>query len=204
MTAALARALMALACRCLGASRRDWALAMQAEFEAAREDGRPLAFALGCLIAAGRELPAHEEGRFAIASHVLALALILPVSALLLSGLLGAFPHSSLSLDEAGGHIPILNEANLSAVPALTVLLTVLVASHLRVAWLVLERDWAGVAAVAALVTAATVTLALFTGVVFGSCAVSPSLAAALAAELIALSALARWHARSLGAGAPA
>ena len=204
MTATLARAVLALACSWLGSSRRDWALAMEAEFEAAMEDGRPLTFAFGCLIAAGRELPAHEEGRFAIASYALALALILPVSALLLSGMLAAFPHSSLGLNEPGGRVPLLNDANLSAVPVLAILLALLVASHLRVAWLVLERDWAGVAAVAALVSAATVTLALFTGVVFGSCAVSPGHMAALAAELIALHALARWHERSLAAEAPA
>src|SRR5438270_392699 len=52
MTAAFARALMALAARCLGTDRYEWGLAMEAEFEAAVEDGNQFAFATGCLIAA--------------------------------------------------------------------------------------------------------------------------------------------------------
>src|SRR4051812_24139343 len=61
MRAALARALIALATACLGYGRREWALAMQAELEAAAEHDRPIAFAAGCLLAAWREMPRHEE-----------------------------------------------------------------------------------------------------------------------------------------------
>ena len=54
MTAAISRAVMALAICCLGESRREWGLAMQAEFDEALADGKPFAFAIGCLLAAFR------------------------------------------------------------------------------------------------------------------------------------------------------
>jgi len=80
MTAAVSRALMALAICCLGESRREWALAMRGEFEAAIEEREPLAFAAGCLIAAWREMPKHAEGRLVLANHALALGLLVPVA----------------------------------------------------------------------------------------------------------------------------
>jgi hypothetical protein len=206
MIAAVSRAVMALAIGCLGRHRRDWALAMEAEFEAAREDGKPLSFALGCLSAAWRELPAHEEGRFTIASHALAFVLILPTAALLMSGIITDFPYSYLGqvdgydlLQAAGGQEAVLSEANRSAVPSLAALAVLLAASHLRIAWLVLERDWARVAAVGALAAAATMTLFIFTIVAFTCDASAVAQAAALALELVTVSALARWHARSFG-----
>ncbi len=94
---------------------------------------------------------------------------------------------------------PLLNEATQSAVPSLAILLAVLTVSHLRIAWLVLERDWAGVAALGALVAAMSVTLVIFSGLVFAYFALPLSQAAALAFELTAISALARWHARFFG-----
>jgi hypothetical protein len=210
MTAAVARAVMAIAVSCLGDRRSEWALAMQREFEAAREDGKPLSFALGCLIAAWRELPAHEEGRFTLASHALALVLLVPMAALLASSIVTDFPNGylgpieALGLPAMGGREPLLNEATRSAVPSLAVLLAGLAASHLRIAWLVLEHDWARAAAIGTLLAAATVTLVLFTGLVFASYALPAMLAAALAVELTAISALARWHARSFGGSAEA
>ena len=151
MTASLSRALMSLAVRCLGHDRRDWGLAMQGEFEAASAEGKPLSFAWGCLAAACRELPAHEEGRFSIASHMLAFVVLLPTAALLVSSLIIAFPLSYLRrldgfglLDALGGQDPLLSEANLSVVPLLALLLAAIAATHLRIAWLVLERDWDG------------------------------------------------------------
>jgi hypothetical protein len=201
---------MALATSCLGEHRREWAFAMHAEFEAASEDGKSLAFALGCLIAAWRELPAHEEGRFIIASHVLACLLVVPAAALIVAGLLTSFPQSYLGqiaadglLQVSGTQKALLNEANGAAVPPLAALLAFLAASHVRIAWLVLEGDWARVAAAGALIAAATVTLILFTIVVFDYYASALTQAVALAAELAAISALARWHGRSWG-GSPA
>ena len=201
MTAAIARGLMALAVHCLGDRRRGWALAMEVEFEAAREDGRPFAFAFGCLLAAWRELAAHEEGRLAIAGHMLAFALVLPTAALLASTVLAEFPSSFLGpagvqgLDGLlGEQKPRLSEANLSAVPALAVLIGALAASQLRLAWLMLERDWERVAATAMLIAAATVTLVILTSVVFDHYASALVQAAALGLELASVSALARWH----------
>jgi hypothetical protein len=202
MIAAVSRAVMALAVSCLGDRRREWALAMEAEFEAAMEDGKPLAFALGCLVAAWRELPAHEEGRFTIASHVLAFVLILPTAALL-AGMVADFPvaqsGASGLLEAIGGREPLLSEGNRSAVPALAALAALLAAAHLRIAWLVLERDWERIAAVGALAAAATVTLVIFSVVVFAYYGSALGQAAALAVELAAVSALARWHGRSFG-----
>jgi hypothetical protein len=212
MIVAVARAVMTLAVSCLGDSRRDWALAMRAEFEAAGEDGRQLAFALGCLMAAWRELPAHEEGRFTIASHVLAFALIIPMAGLLVSSMVVAdFPYSYLAqveaqglLDASGGQAPLLSDANRSAVPSLAGLVVLVAAAHLRIAWLVLERDWVRVAALGTLLAAATVTLIIFTAVVFAYFAFPLTQAAALIIELTGISLLARWHGRSFGSSSEA
>jgi hypothetical protein len=198
--------LVAVAVRSLGHHRREWALAMEVEFEAASADGKPLTFALGCLAAAWRELPAHEEGRFTIASHALAFLLIIPTAALLLSSLLAGFPVSYLGqvgaggwLELAGGQKPLFSDANRSAVPPLAVLVLLLAASHLRIAWLVLERDWERVAALGMLMAAATMALTIFTSLVFAYGASALAQAAMLATELAIISALARWHARSFG-----
>jgi hypothetical protein len=211
MMAAVARSVMALAVSCLADRRREWGLAMQVEFETARDDGKPLIFAVGCLMAAWRELPAHAEGRFVIASHLLAFVLIIPTAALLLSNILADFPFSYLEhigiggwLDITGGQKALLSDANRSAVPPLAALMVVLSACHLRLAWLMLERDWARVAALGALSAAATVTLVIFSTVVFAHYAPALSQAATLAIELTAISGLARWHARSFGGSAEA
>lgn len=200
MTAVLARALMALAIHCLGERRRDWALAMQVEFESVSEDGRPLAFAFGCLIAAYRELAVHEEGRLAIAGHSLAFVLVIPAAALLVSTVLADFPTSFLGPQGAHGldgllgeQKPLLSEANLAAVPALAVLIGLLAGSQLRLAWLMLERDWTGVAAIAMLMAALTVTLVILTSLVFDHSGSALAQAAALAVELTSISALA-WR----------
>jgi hypothetical protein len=74
-----------------------------------------------------------------------------------------------------------------------------LAATHVRIAWLVLERDWARVAAAGMLIAAATVTLTLFSGVVFVDWVPALAQAAAVAVELSGISALARWHSRSFG-----
>lgn len=203
MRAAAARAAMALAVVWLGDRRRDWALAMRAEFEIAAGEGRAMSFASGCLGAALRDLPSHEEGRFAIASHFVALVLLIPTAALLFSSLSGDFPSSYLGAStpppSGGGSGAFVNDGNRSAVPPIALLMLGLAGLHLRIAWLVLERDWARVAAAGALIAAATVTLLLFTLVVFAHPASALGLAATLAVELIGVCALARWHVRAFG-----
>ena len=208
MSAALARATMALAIACLGDRRRDWALAMEAEYEAASADGKPLAFALGCLIAAGRELTAHPQGRVVVAGYGLALGLILPIAALMVATMLAGFPLSFLVQGEADallalspGQPPLLNDGNRAAVPPLAALISLLAALHLRLAWLVLDRDWARVGATGALIAAATMTLIIFSALVFVDCTAALGQAAALTVELAAIAALARWQALSVGGG---
>ena len=194
---------MALAVHSLGNHRREWGLAMQVEFEAAREDGKPLTFAIGCFIAACRELPGHEEGRFAIASHVLALFVIVPVAALMTSSVLTGFPSSYLGhlgyhglLAISGEQRPLLSDANLSAVPSLALLVLLLAALHLRIAWLALDRDWSSLIGVGALSAAATATLVIFSAVVFVDYVAAFAQLAVLTLECTAASALARWHTR--------
>src|SRR5262245_56110678 len=92
MIGAIARAMMALAAHCLGESRREWAAAMQAEFEMLAE-GESLRFAIGCLAAALREMPAREEGRFTLTNYALALGLMIPMAALQFGCALLGLPH---------------------------------------------------------------------------------------------------------------
>ena len=211
MTFVLSRAVMALALSCLVQRRSEWAHAMEVEFEAASEDGKPLAFAFGCLIAAWRELPAHEEGCFIIASQMLAFLLILPMAALVAASIFSGFPGSYIGpiqlfdvLGVTAGQEPLLTEANRSAIPALAALIFLLAGAHLRIAWLVLERDWGRAATLGMLMAAATMALTIFTSLVFAYGASALAQAGMLATELAIISALARWHARSLGGPAEA
>jgi len=201
VTAAVARAVMALAGGCLGDHRREWALAMEAELEAAIDDGRPLAFAAGCLTGALRGMPAHAEGRFMLASHAVALGLIVPIGALLVSGTLPGFPflppgQAGIAgwLGGGGGHPTLLTAANQGAVPALALLVLALVAGHLLMPWFLLDRDWARVAVLARLNAAATATLFLFTGILVLDETYMLVPAAGLAIELLAIAILFRWH----------
>jgi hypothetical protein len=198
MKAAVTQAVMALAISCLGDHRREWGLAMQAEFQAAREDGKPLNFAGGCLLAALRELPTHEEGRFLLASNALAVGFLVPTSALLMSSLIAGFPFSELEqIAPAGG--TLLSEANLCAIPPLAAMIAWIAAAQLRLAWLVLERDWARVAEAGTLIAASIMALFIFAAVVFLHYASVLLLAASLGIQLAGVSALARWHRRSFG-----
>ena len=208
MTAILARAVMALAEACLGDDRRDWALAMRSELDAAIDDGKPLTFAAGCLIGALREMPKHEEGRFALTSHAVALGL-LPLAALLLVGTAAGFPflptgHAGIAgwFAGAGEHQPLLTPWNRGFAPALAVLVWGIVAGHVLMPWFVLERNWDRVATLARVNSAATVTLFLFTGVLFLDMAFMLLPAAVLTIELVAIWQLHRWQAH-LFAGAP-
>ena len=198
---------MRLAVHILGHRRREWALAMDVEFEAAKEDGQPLAFALGCLVAAFRELPVQEEGRFAIATHLLALAVIVPISALMFSSALTGFPTSYLGhagayglLETGSGQGPLLTEATRPAVPALAILVLLLAALNLRIAWLALDRDWICLASAGTLSAAATAALVVLSAVVFDHAAALAQMAV-LTVELTAVWGLAQWHTRLSSSG---
>jgi hypothetical protein len=203
MIGAVARGVLALAIHCLGERRREWALAMEAEFDAAERDGKPLAFAVGCLITAWREMPAHDEGRLAMAIHALALGLVIPTSALLLSSVMTGFPDSYLGQVAlpglalpAGGPGPLLNESNRSAVLPLWFLINILAGAHFQLAWLLLERDWTRVAATAMLIASVTLTLVILSSLAFDRYASPLAQAGVLGLELASISALARWHDR--------
>jgi hypothetical protein len=196
----VAKALLALATRCLGDSRRQWALAMEAEFDVAAGDGKALGFAAGCLVAAFRELPRHREGRLACASHALAFGILIPIAALQLACALGssnaptgpAVIHGILA--ESGAQGPYLASAQLGAVPALSLLWFLLGAGQLRLAWLLLERDWRGATEAGALIVAAIVTLFLFMEVLFLDVTALALQGAAIMLELGAILAAARYH----------
>jgi len=191
---------MTLAIRCLGESRREWALAMKAEFQAAVDDGRPLAFAAGCLVAAWREMPLQSEGRFVLANYTLALGVLIPMAVLQFA--CAGLPY--LSVARGWGHALLapgsaqqlyLGEAYSAAVLPLLILWMLLGAGHLRLAWVLLERDWSGVARVGALTVAASATLVVFTGVLFLDDARVSLQAVLLAIELATICASWRWHA---------
>jgi hypothetical protein len=200
MRVAVARAVMSLAACCLGENRRKWALAMQAELETAIDDGRPLQFAMGCLLAAWQEMPAHEQGRFVLANHALALGILIPIAVLQFECLAG-LPFLSLG---QGGLIAMLTPGSVylagayhSAIAPVIALWLLLGIGHLRLAWLVLERDWPGVIRIGALTLAASATLVILAMVLFLDDAGIAAQALLLAIELTAIYALARWHDRA-------
>jgi hypothetical protein len=205
MTDAVARAIMILAGRCLGKARHEWARAMQIEFEAAVPAVKRLPFALGCLIAACREMPRHPEGQLSLGNHALALGLLVPTAAFLLldAGRLG---HSALVygvVDPAGSRNPYLADGQLAAAPSLLLLWLMLGAAHLRLAWVLLERDWPRVFSASAMIVAGTVTLGIYTSVLFLEDARSIQHALVTAIELMAVFAAARWHGQGSAFSAP-
>jgi hypothetical protein len=208
MTAKLACAVMALTEACLGDHRRDWALAMRTEMDAAIDDGKPLSFAVGCLMGALRTMPKHEDGRFTLTSHAVALGLF-PVVALLMLGTVSGFPflpsgHAGLSGWLAGTGEPssLLTPWNRNFAPPLALLIWGLIAGHLVMPWFILERDWTRVATLARVNSAATVTLFLFTTVLFLDMSFMVLPVAGLAIELLVVWHLYRWQTH-LFAGAP-
>lgn len=201
MSAALPRAVLALAMRCLPECRRGWGMAMAAEFEAASEDGRALSFALGCLAASWREMPVHADGRRVIVGHGFALGVLLPAAALLLASVadgLPGFHAAEIVLHAPAAGVPgvPVTDANVSAVPGLVLLVLLLVGGHLRLAWMVVERDWSRVRGAAMLNAAAAVTLVAAAGVLFLADPRVLVPAGMVLAELAAVAALARWHER--------
>ena len=218
MTAALSRAVMSLAICCLGESRREWALAMRAEFEVATAEGKPLAFATGCLVAAWREMRNHAEGRFVLANYALALGLLIPMAVLQFAVALGsssvfiggvAFSGATLGGTAQSPALPLLQ---FCGAPCLLVLWLWLGIAHLRLAWVLVDRDWTRVVKVSALIGATVATLFILTVwalvldvtlVMLQAAALVMLQAAAMAIELTAVIAVARRHARLFSGAAP-
>ena len=209
MTAPLSRAVMSLAVCCMGESRREWALAMQAEFEVATAEGEPLAFATGCLIAAWCEMPKQAEGRLVLVNYALALGLLIPMAVFQFASVIGfssiliQWGGSDASLLAGVSHNPYSAYAQLNAVPSLLALWLLLGMGHLRLAWALVDRDWSRVVKVCALIGATMVTLFIVTGVLLLDVTFLISQVPALAIELACLFAAERWNARLLANAAP-
>ena len=199
MMPGLSRALVALAAGCLGERHRDWADAMTAELEAARADGRALSFSAGCLVAALRQAPAHAEGRLQLASHALALGLLVPAAVLPFACMIGlSSGQGGLYgiLGAAGAQGPLLAPAQIGSVPALLILWLLLGIGHLRLAWTLLERDWMGMARAGALISGAALTLSMFMAVLLLDALALRLLPGILAVELVLILRVAQWHER--------
>jgi hypothetical protein len=198
---------MALAIACLGESRREWALAMQAEFDEALADGKPVAFAIGCLLAAWREMPGHAEGRLVLANYTLALGVVIPMAALQLvlplgfSTILGE-GFNGVLLAGATIHNPTL-ACQSDAAPSLLALWFMLGVGHLRLAWVLVDRDWGRVAKTCAFIGAVLVTMYIFMALLILDLTFVTLQTAAIAIELGVLVAVARWHAQLLPDAAP-
>jgi hypothetical protein len=207
MTLALPQAVMTMATACFGNRRRDWALAMQAEFEGAVEDQQKMAFAVGCLMTAWGDMPRHAEGRLTLASYALGLGLFVPMAGVSLARVLdfvlvGTGAPGGALLAGASAN-PVLGWAQARAIPALILLWTALSAGHLCLAWLLLDRDWARVVKVGAAIGAATVTLFLLVTVLLLDATALLSHVAVLAIESMVLAVAARWHARLIPSALP-
>ena len=201
MRARLAWTIVALAARTLGTRHADWAQAMKAELDVAIDDGRPMSFAAGCLLASWRQMLRFSEGRLTLASHLLAIGIIVPLAALWLwLGLLG-YPYLAIGnvgvwgfIEGRSEQIPLLLVGEWSLAPALTMVILLQSVGQLLLAWFLLERDWPRVSSVARFNAATLTTLLLVTsmiavvgyGVLFGI--------TALITETLAVLALAWWH----------
>lgn len=207
MTLALPQAMMTIATACLGNRRRDWALAMQAEFEVAVKDQQKMSFAAGCLMTALRDMHRHPEGRLTLASYTLGLGLFVPVAGVHLARVLDfllvgtGVPGGALLAGASAN--PVLAWGQAKAIPALILLWGSLGVGHLCLAWLLLDRDWSRVLKVSAAIGAATVTLFLLVTVLLLDATALISHVAVLAIEFIVLVAAARWHARIIPSAPP-
>ena len=201
MSMAVAHAVMRLALRCVPPDRREWGQAMEAEFDEALRDGKPFGFAVGCLIAGWRRFPFHPDGRLALATHGVALALLVPIATFHLGCALSGVklmisrqdPYSA-ALAAGGIRGQALADGYLAATPALTVLLLSLGSAHLFIAWAILDRKWrrATVLWLATLVVAAVlIGIAITTVPGAGGLAIQ---FAALAIELAAIPLLMLWQ----------
>ncbi|WP_313540495.1 hypothetical protein [Sphingomonas sp.] len=210
MKAALSRALLRLAAACLGERKSDWALAMEAELEMAITEGQPMKFAFGCLLAAGRGMFTAEEGSFVLTSYTVAIGLLLPMAALQIGCALFGLPylypgrHGLVgAMIDGGLQASLLRGVYQAAIPSLALLQLLIGLGQLRIAWLVLERDWAAVLRWGSLSLAASATLVMFLSVLFIDGRQALLQGAVLAIELATIASLARWYAHFSPGPAP-
>lgn len=201
MKASVPQALMVLAVNLLGESRRDWGQAIQVEFEVARAEGEGLAFASGCVLAAWGEMLKHPEGRHVLADYAFALGLLIPMAAFQFASAFGLASTIEGPLSEAiflpkAASNPFVSYPQVSALPCLLVLWLLLGLSHVRLAWVLVERDWARVIKTSALIGATSVTLIMFMSTLLLDVTSMVLHSTAMAVELTALVGAARRHAR--------
>jgi hypothetical protein len=203
----LSRAIMAFAICCMDESRREWSLAMQAEFETAVREGGSISFATGCLVAAWREMLTRREGHFTLTSYALVLGLMIPMAALQIGCAILGLPYLYPGQDGLSGALLMggESEAHLrsvyqAAVPIVALLLLLLGLGHLCIAWAMLERDWARVSRIGMLTLAAAATLVIFMSTLFIDSSQAFLQSAVLVVELTTVWMVARWHAHSFPA----
>lgn len=203
MIATLSRCVMTLAIAGLGDRNREWGLAMQGEFEAAIDDGRPLFFAFGCLLGAWRMRLADPDGRFALASYALAVGLILPLASVLAVGAIVGFPYLDFAQDNVVGILAVdgapttlLDDGNRAAASSLSMVVFLLAGTSVLIAWAILDRNWVRVAAVERLTMAATLTLLMFIALLrFDETRMILPILGFVAQHVVVLT-LMRWHCR--------
>ena len=196
MRTPVARAMMTLATACMEEKRREWGLAMQAELEEAIDAGKPLRFAFGCLVAALRRMPVHNEGRFSLTAHAFALGLLIPVAALQIGLALFGFPHAlARGSILTSGQNALLAGTYHATIPLLVLLMLALAIGHLGMAWLLLNRDWPRVVKAGALTLSTTIAIETFMAVLNLDISQALLQGAILMVELAVLAGLASWHA---------
>lgn len=202
MSAALARLFVAAASAALGQRNRNWGIAMRAELEVAAENGRPLRFAVGCLCAAVLQLPRHSEGRFGLTAYTLALTLLAPMGAIQIGSVFLGSPQLLPHTDD-GPLSTLTVTAYQAAAPALILLTLFMGFGHLRLAWLLLERDWSRATSIGALSMAMAAALVTLLGALFLNVDEALHRSALLGLELAAIYGLSKWHSDLVHAEAP-
>ncbi|KQS51684.1 hypothetical protein ASG20_06830 [Sphingomonas sp. Leaf198] len=177
-------------------------MAMEAEFEAAVEDRRPLLFALGCLFAAWREIGKHSEGRLTLANYALALGLLIPMAALQFQQAVGFLFWAggtpfAISSDGDGPNLYLIWSQN-SAIPVLLMTWLLLGMAHLCLAWMLVEGDWPRIVKCGTLIGASMITMSLFMSVLMLDLSSLKTQVVELAIEFVAMVSMSRWHIRVL------
>lgn len=203
MKALFARALLRLAATCLGERKRDWARAMEAELDTAIAEGAPVPFAFGCLLAAGRGLFAAEEGQFLLTSYAVVIGVLLPMAALQIGCALFGLPYlypgqNGLvgALIDGSQQESALRSVYQAAIPSLALLQILIGVGQVRIAWVVLERDWGASIRWGSLCLAASATLVTFLSVLFIDGRQALLQGGVLAIELMIIAIVVRWHAQ--------
>lgn len=139
--------LVAIAVRILPDDRQEWGHAMHAELDAAREGGRPLAFAIDCLLGSLRAHLDRPEGRMVATRLAVALATLVPLATFHLGCAFACFGfalgrpdhfHAALAAGDVGQRS--IAAAYAAAAPLIGILLLALTGAHLLAAWHIM--DW--------------------------------------------------------------